>query len=315
MKWLRLGAVAAAGTLALGGGVAMHPPTMLEVAKTLERGRADLTLHEAQVDGHRVVYARGGQGPTLLLVHGFNADKDNWTRIARFFTDRFDVIAVDLPGAGESDRLLDRRYDAVTQADRLKELHDQLGLGPMHIAGNSMGGNISAVYATRHPDDVLSLSLLNPGGVTTPEPSELAEAWARGENPLVVRDAQEYDRLLEFIFVEPPWLPDAVKQHFAQIAVTNQDFSQKIWQDLTDYPARMEPIMGDIQAPTLVLWGDTDRVLHPSGAQVLHEGIPDSELVIMKDCGHAPMLERPEETASHILALIDRAGSTAPGAP
>jgi abhydrolase domain-containing protein 6 len=65
-----------------------------------------------------------------------------------------------------------------------------------------------------------------------------------------------------------------------------------------------EPVLGRIDAPTLVVWGDTDRILHPSTAPIFEKKIKDATLVIMKDCGHLPMLERPDESASHYARFL-----------
>lgn len=72
--------------------------------------------------------------------------------------------------------------------------------------------------------------------------------------------------------------------------------------------SNLEPDLSKIRARTLILWGDTDRVLDVSCAQVLEKGLPSSTTVIMKDCGHAPLMERPEETARHYLDFL-QAGS------
>ena len=62
--------------------------------------------------------------------------------------------------------------------------------------------------------------------------------------------------------------------------------------------------MKDIKTPTLILWGDTDRVLDVSGAAILEKGIKNSQKIIMKDCGHVPMIERPEETAKYYISFL-----------
>ena len=276
------------------------------MATSMERGRAGLRTQQIEVEGLSITYTEGGSGPTLLLVHGFNADKDNWTRMAAALTDDYRVVALDLPGFGESTRDPALRHDIVSQTERLKAFHDALELGVVHLAGNSMGGEISAVYATRYPEDVGSLTLINAAGVTSPEPSEMATRLAAGDNPLIANNAEEYTELLAFVFVEPPWIPGVVVEHFASVAIDNRPFTEQVWRDLRASPSNIEASLGDIQAPTLILWGDTDRVLHVSGAAVYDAGIPSSEVVIMERMGHIPMVERPEETAGHLRAFLDQ---------
>jgi pimeloyl-ACP methyl ester carboxylesterase len=70
----------------------------------------------------------------------------------------------------------------------------------------------------------------------------------------------------------------------------------------------LQPDLGLIKAPTLILWGDQDRLIHVSAVDVFKAGIPNSTVVVMKDCGHAPMVERPRESAEHFLKLIRQGG-------
>lgn len=296
-----VGAVALTGIMATAAFVAF-PSVGLNLARSYERGRAGLTQNVVQLEGdeHRVVYLRGGQGPTVLLLHGFSADKDNWTRLAPHL-EGLDLVIPDLPGHGETTRSESASYDIRAQVAWVKTLHDQLGLGPVHLVGNSMGGHISAAYAVAYPEDVASLALVNPGGITSPVESELTQALKKGWNPLLVEDVADYDRLIDFIFVTPPYIPGPVKAFFAEQAVMHRDFNNEIFVDLGRKPYPLEPVLERIGAPTLIVWGDSDRVLHPSGAAVFDGGIPNSRVAMLEDVGHAPMIEQPEETAAILL--------------
>jgi abhydrolase domain-containing protein 6 len=281
--------------------VATSPALLLNLARAMERGQAGFHEGRVTVAGHELVYLRGGRGPTALLVHGFAADKDNWTRLATHLTADYDVVALDLPGHGESTRDPDASYDIASQVARLEAFREALELGPLHLAGNSMGGHIATSYTVRYPDAVATLALLNPGGVTSPERSELSLALEAGHNPLLVENVEDYDRLLAFAFVEPPAMPGVVKTYFAERAVENRPFNDKIWGDLHTVPQPLEPVLSEVAAPTLVIWGDSDRVLDPSAAAVFGAGIPGAKVIIMEHIGHAPMIERPEETAALLL--------------
>jgi len=160
---------------------------------------------------------------------------------------------------------------------------------------------------------VRSVALLNPGGVTSPEPSERQRIHAEtGVNPLLVNNVADYDRLLAFVFHTPPRLPGVVKQYFADRAVEHRAFNDKIHDDIKgDGYVALEPLLPSIATPALVLWGDTDRVLHPSGAAVFGDLLPNAEVVMMKDMGHAPMIERPEETAGILIDFFARSDEDA----
>lgn len=289
------------------GALYLSPGALIGGVQWVERGLAGLSSEQAQVGELRIHYYEGGpaDGETILMIHGFGANRDNWLRFARHFTARYHVIALDLPGFGESSKP-DASYDVATQTERVQAFIAALGIDKLHLIGNSMGGHIAALYAARYPQQVLSLALLDNAGVTAPNQSELFQRLERGEsNPLVVRNAADFENLMNFVFVAPPPLPDALKQHFAEQAMANSAHYDKIFAQLRERYVPLEPELPKITAPTLLLWGDRDRVLDVSSIEVMQPLLRKSSVVIMKDCGHAPMIERPEETAKHYQDFLD----------
>ncbi len=288
---------------------------VLARAISFERGRADLEVRSAQVGRFRFVYTDGGTGETILMLHGFAGDKDHWTRMAAGLTDRYRAIAPDLPGHGENDRLTDEKYTIPLQAERVHEFARQLKLGKFHLVGSSMGGAIAAYYASAYPEDLLSLALIDTAGVQSPEKSEMAIALEKGFNPLLVENEADFDRFLKFTTVKPPYIPGSIKAYFAQRAVQNRPFNEQVFRDIKGEAGSVEKRLPLIKAPTLIVWGDTDRVIHPSAAQVFARGIRGSRVVILKDCGHGPMVERPEETAAVYNAFLKDTASKKEPAP
>lgn len=271
--------------------------------RVLERGLAGLEEKSVQVGDHRIAYLEGGRGPDVVLIHGFGADKDNWDRFAKRLTKRYHVIAPDVPGFGDSSKIRGASYDMPAQLKRMHGFFRAIGLKRFHVAGNSMGGLIAGLYAAEYPDEVLSLGLFDPGGVRNREGSTIEREWKAGRNPLVVVLREDYDRMLDFMFVDPPVIPFWVKSWLADRAVQDREFNEYIFSQVR--PAdQLERVMGGIRARTLVLWGDQDGVFPVSSAAVLGRGIPDAKVVVMKGCGHVPMLERPGEAAGHYLELL-----------
>jgi len=190
--------------------------------------------------------------------------------------------------------------------ERVRGFVKALQIDKLHLVGNSMGGHIAALYAARHPDQVLSVALLDNAGVTAPQKSEMIQRLERGEpNPLVVRRAEDFDALMSFVFVAPPPLPESLKRYFAERSVANQEHYDRIFRQLRGHYVPLEPELPKIQVPTLVLWGEQDRALHVSSIEVMQPLLKKPTVVVMKDCGHAPMIERPEETAQHYQAFLD----------
>lgn len=267
-----------------------------------ERRLAGLTRHELDLNGDHWVWLEGGSGETVILLHGFGADKDNFTRFAGHL--KMHVIIPDLPGFGENTRDWDRSYDIVSQAQRLNAFIETRDLEHFHLAGNSMGGHLAAVYALQHPDRVTTLTLIDSAGVVSPHESELSRLTAQGENPLIVTSTDGFTKLIAFVFAEPPFIPTPVKRYFAERAMSAGPFNQKVFKDYRDHAFLLEPVLPQIHTRTLVIWGDTDRVIDPSAADVMMSALPHATKVLMKHCGHSPMLERPEETAEIFARFV-----------
>ncbi|MCE9599969.1 MAG: alpha/beta hydrolase [Spirochaetia bacterium] len=277
---------------------------LLNRAIGFERGRADLEEKMVPVGKFHFVYTEGGNGETILMVHGFAGEKDHWTRMSAYLTDKYHVIAPDLPGHGLNDKLPEENYSIISQATRLHDFMQNFKVKKYHLVGSSMGGAISAYYASAYPDEILTLTLIDAAGVKSPTKSEMELEVAKGNNPLLVNTVEDFDRMMAFTTVKPPYLPGIIKGHFAEKAVRNRPFNEKIFEDIRGEKGRIESRLSLIQARTLIIWGDTDRVIDPSAASVFQAKIKNAKTVIMKACGHGPMIERPEETSQHFLKFL-----------
>ncbi|MFT4560507.1 MAG: abhydrolase domain-containing protein 6 [Gammaproteobacteria bacterium] len=274
---------------------------LFNLAMRAQRRRSGLKEKTIRVDGHDVMYLEGGQGEPLVLLHGFGANKDNWSQIAPFLVPHYRLIIPDLPGFGDSTRNADARYGVDEQLGRLQQLIEKLELGAVHLGGNSMGGYFAGLYAARNADAVKSQWLLAPAGVISAQPSEYARCIEAGENPLLVDTPADFARLIEMCFTKVPYVPKVFQRCLCERNVRERSFNEKIFDELFADPVGLEDELNGSRTKTQILWGDNDRILHFSGAQLLGNIIHNAETTVMEKMGHCPMLERPAETAAHYL--------------
>ncbi len=279
----------------------LAPEKLTQIAVNAERKRSGLERKEINLPGElHYVYLEGGQGEPLILLHGFGANKDNFIYVARFLTPHYRVIIPDHIGFGESSHPQDADYTAGVQATRIRTLAKALGVTKVHLGGSSMGGHISMMYAALYPEDVESLWLIDPGGIWSAPKSEMRELIAKtGENPLMAKSEEEFARIFDFVMSDPPFIPRPVLNVMAQERIRNFELEKRIFKELSADSA--EKYVSGLQTPTLIVWGEKDRVISPATADILQKLLPRSEVIMMKGLGHLPMLENPRQSAEDYL--------------
>lgn len=285
------------------------PETLLRAEFARQRWLAGAGLVQVQAAGHRWSVLESGQpgsGPTVLLVHGFAGSKENWLMLMPELPKDWHVLAVDLPGWGDSERRADADYGPVAQADRLAEFIATLPAPPDLVVGHSMGGQVSGLLAARHPDTLRRLALVSAAGVTFEE-NGFATAVLAGDNPFVVTDRAGVHRFLELVFEYPPRVPWPFDEAMARQRQADVDFEAKVLDAIGRGPESLllESMLPDIQAPVLLLWCDRDRVIDPSAAATYAAGLRDSRTLILTGCGHMPPMERPGEMADALVGFFD----------
>jgi abhydrolase domain-containing protein 6 len=275
---------------------------LYEHNRAFEAWLAGLDEHRLTVNGvswH--YYARHTERAEtcLVLVHGFTAEAANWFRFAlRLDRDRC-LIVPDLPGFGESDYRPQLSFRIPAQTARLKDFLAVVKPGGrFDLAGSSMGGHIALRYALEYPGQVRSLALFDAGGITSPQPSDNSrQIAANGRNSFDIRRREDFEPFLHMGMHQVPWMPGVVKDHLADQFIARNGrymaiFAQIYQQDLED--ARV----ASLTLPTLIVWGDQDRLLHVSMATAFQRAIRGSRRVEMPGIGHLPFLEAPGKTAA-----------------
>ncbi|MYN46692.1 alpha/beta fold hydrolase [Pseudoduganella sp. FT93W] len=277
------------------------PLPMARAAMALERARCGLRRHGAD---EAMPFLQGGAGEVLVLVHGFGADKDNFTRIAPYLTPHYRVLLPDLPGFGEAGRDPLGHYSIADQVEHLRTfLERHAGPGPVHLGGNSMGGFIVAQFAARYPERVASLWLLDAAGTAAAQDSQALRGYRdSGALPLLVREEADFSQMLAYSRHRHFFLPYAVRTALARRAAADFGLHEKIMQQVAASPL-LEQQYRTLGTPALIVWGERDRILHPAGAAALAALYAEHHSIMMADIGHLPMLEAPRRCAADYRAF------------
>ena len=269
-------------------------------------------LRERRVDvgDGSLALVEGGpaDAPAVVLLHGYSADRVVWVRFARHLLRDHRVVVPELAGHGGSGFTSGAGHSAPEQAARVATVLDRLGIEDAHVAGNSMGGFVAATLAVEHPHRVRSLLLSDAVGVTSPEPSESDLLIRQGRNPFLLQSVADFPDFYAMTMARPPFLPGFLRAAVAADYVARRDQLAEIFTDFHGV-AMLDDRLGEVSAPTLVVWGEQDRLVHPSTARVWTQGISGARTLSYPDLGHMPMLEAPARTAADYRAFLDRVGA------
>jgi pimeloyl-ACP methyl ester carboxylesterase len=251
---------------------------------------------------------RGGHGDALVYLHSA-AGEAAATAVLEDLADSFSVTAPMFPGFGESEGM-DEIDDMEDAAFHLLDIWDQLGLTAPAVVGTSLGGWMAAELATRNPEKVGSLVLVNPAGLHVEgapvgeifgrPPDELArDLFADESHPFVV--AADQMAQMTTMKVDPPF--ELVRPMLQSLAAT----AKVAWNPYLHNP-RLRRRLHRISAPTLVVHGAQDRLSPRAHAEAYAAGIPGARLVDVEGAGHMLPLEKAAELAALVRGHVTRSG-------
>jgi pimeloyl-ACP methyl ester carboxylesterase len=245
-----------------------------------------------------------GDGPAIVFVHGLSGSWPNWLEQLPVFARGHRVIAMDLPGFGHSP--MPREPITISAYARILDgLLETLGVSAATLVGNSMGGFVSAELAIAYPQRVERLALVSAAGISTYRHRDVERVepylrrmapmlavytgWTAARSDWVARRPGLRNLALGLVTRHPSRLPAPLAAE--QLRGTGKPGFMQALRANIDYPVRER--LPEIVCPTLIVWGDEDKVIPVGDASVFEELIPDSRKVVFEGTGHMAMLERP----------------------
>lgn len=243
----------------------------------------------------RVCYIDKGQGRPLILLHGLGANVGRWSDTINALAVDYRVLAYDLPGFGKSEKR-NQAYTIPLFLRSLEEFIDRLQLKSPVLIGHSMGGAVVLEYLLKHPERTPRAVVVSPAGV-------------RHSHSIM-------GRLLGAILIRAPFSQRVVPRALGRCAVQRTEpildmvfQASHAEQDPTWTQLRrvvrsstrsllaysVQHRLHEIKTPLLVVWGEEDTLQAPHLALVMHREIPLARIAMMPECGHYPMLEKPDE--------------------
>jgi len=256
------------------------------------------------VNGYAIRYLEYGSSNSkvLILMHGMGASADRWSRVVPTLSKYFRVIAPDIIGFGYSDKPT-VEYTMDFFLDFFSGFLDSLKIPKASVIGSSFGGHVATEFAIRHNRKVDRLVLAAPAGMmrtSTPvlDGYIMAALYPTYQNALKAFQDMAYD-------------PDVVTEDTVVDFVNRMRLPNAKYAFMSTllgmrYAPKLQGKIGMIISPTLLVWGDSDRMIPVQYAKEYSE-IPDSKLVVIKNCGHTPYVEKPMTFNKLVLKFLVRA--------
>lgn len=259
-------------------------------------------MDQLEVEGLRIAYERAGEGPPIVLLHGFVGDSREWRRQIDGLSDEFTVVAWDAPGSGRSSDPPES-FRMPDYADCLAGFVDALGLGRPHVAGLSFGGGIALELYRRHPTIPMTLVLAAAyAGWAGSLPPEVVEQRLRQSLQLADRPPDQFVRaMIPTLFSE-----SASAERVDEFAAIMSEFHPAGFRAMARSLAEadLRDVLPRIDVPTLLLYGDKDVRAPLNVAEDLHAAIPTSRLVVLPGVGHMSSLEAAERFNAEVRSFL-----------
>ncbi|WP_375203422.1 alpha/beta fold hydrolase [Hyphococcus sp.] len=268
-------------------------------------------------NGLRVHYRDQGNkaGVPIVLLHGNSASLHTWEPLVHRLGDEYRMITLTLPGHGLTGPNANHDYSAKGMHEALELVLTATGVERFVLGGNSMGGWLSWRYALDNPDKVDALLLLDASGMPLREGEKappLNLAFRLLSHPAGRFLLRQYTprmalekSLRETVSIED-FIDDAMVDRYWELyrLPGNREAAGKRF--MVDREPHFADRVGEIAAPTLIIWGEEDRLIYVTAATTFDERMPNADVIIYDGVGHIPMEETPDMTAADINAFLDR---------
>jgi pimeloyl-ACP methyl ester carboxylesterase len=288
-------------------------------AAELKKKYANVESEFIKLDNGQIVHVRDEgpkEAPAIILLHGSSSSLHTWDAWTKVLSAEYRIIRFDQIGHGLTGPEIKDCYTAACFVNTVGSIAKQKGLSKFTLGGNSMGGWVAWEYAKAHPDKLDGLILVDAAGAPDAKPKSLPIGFRMMQMPVINR--------LAAIITPRSLVEKSLRQSVSKPDYITEKEIDLYW-ELLRYPgnrdatlkrnaARRQPqIAQDISPrlpiPTLILWGDEDKLIPVTAAKWFHKQLPNNKTIIYSRTGHLPMQEVAEQSASDVQNWMDNKGA------
>lgn len=244
-----------------------------------------------EIDNLKIAYQVAGSGTPVILLHGWGAEANTFSYVFDRLSNTYQIYALDLPGFGLSE-IPANAWDASDYAKMITTFFGELNINKAHLIGHSYGGRISIVLAAEQSERVDKLILVNSAGIIPPRTMKYYYRISLAK----------IGRLMRCCGASGKRLADSIanrvgSKDYQHAGLMRGTLVKSVNQNL-------RPLLPNIQATTLLIWGENDTDTPISFGKIMQDEIPNAELVILKGAGHFSFLDKPKEFCQSVETFL-----------
>ena len=275
------------------------------------KGLKEVTMKK-EINGIKINYELSGQGPCLVLIHGFSDNQTMWYNQVPEFSKSYQVLTYDVRGHGQTEVTKDE-HSIDLFADDLKGLLESLNIPKACVLGYSMGGRIGLAFAMKYPEQTTGLIFANSGVIgpdVQPTPEQIQEMMARRQEMLNQIETGNIEAIADMMAERSlsPGFRDKdpeVFQKYKDIKMQNNPAAYKAIMEGMMVAMANPPDLGELQCPALIIAGEQDGFMALDVAYYMEKAIKESSLAIFPT-GHASAIEVPNEFNRVVLDFLKK---------
>jgi len=264
------------------------------------------------IDGMNVHYRDEGNNTDtipIILIHGTSSSLHTFEGWASKLKENHRVIRMDLPGFGLTEPFPNRDYSIDHYVDFVNHFLEAKGIKQCVLAGNSLGGNIAWHYAVKYPKMVNKLVLIDASGYplhskSVPIAFRLARTPVLSNLLTFITPRFMAKASVENVYADKNKVTEALVDRYFELTLRKGNRKALVDRMKNTVDSDILQIK-NIQKPTLVLWGEKDFLIPINNAYNFHRDLPNNTLVIIKNAGHVPMEEKPQESLAAFMGFLN----------
>jgi len=248
-----------------------------------------------EVDGEDVRYLDGGQGETIIFIHGLLGSKTQWRSMMQAYTRRYRVVALDLPGLGHHHAFASKRHSLNNLSTWLDKIITRLRVERVHLVCHSMGCSLGAYYAATYPERVASTCFLAFPNIFG-DRGETFRVMVREFHRAIESD--NLDAVVNYYrksYANSPNVPNIVMRYHLREIRKQRERILKSFREVFDSSVVLMVLLRQIQIPCLIINGDQDYICELTDSSFWEMNVGEHTFVTLRNCGHMVPLEKPDE--------------------